>query len=108
MIVEFHHGALSDTYEEQANKQGLTFGDYAKFVQDVGFGLVAAHIHGVITDSEMNKILQRFQKKILMKHLKKLDLPDTDVGNNDRNCEACKHHHNGGCDSWECEEEAEE
>jgi hypothetical protein len=79
MIVEFHHGALSDTYEEQANKQGLTFGDYAKFVQDVGFGLVAAHIHGVITDSEFDKILQRFQKKILLKHLKKLDLPDTDV-----------------------------
>ena len=26
---------------------------------------------------------------------------------NDRNCEACKHHHDGGCDSWECEEEAE-
>lgn len=35
------------------------------------------------------------------------DLPDTDAGNNDRNCEACKHHHDGGCDSWECEEEAE-
>lgn len=35
------------------------------------------------------------------------DLPDTDVGNNDRNCGACKHHHDGGCDSWECEEEAE-
>lgn len=34
-------------------------------------------------------------------------LPDTDAGNNDRNCEACKHHHEGGCDSWECEEEAE-
>lgn len=76
MIVEFHHGALSDTYEEQANKQGLTFGDYAKFVQDIGFGLVAAHIHGAITDSEFDKILQRFQKKILLKHLKKLEIEE--------------------------------
>lgn len=73
MIIEFHHGALSDTYEEQANKQGLTLGDYAKFAQDVGFGLVAAHIHGVITDAEFDKILHRFQKKILLKHLMKID-----------------------------------
>lgn len=35
------------------------------------------------------------------------DVPDTDAGNNDRNCESCKHHHDGGCDSWECEEEVE-
>ena len=70
MTVEFHHGALSDTYEEQANKQGLTFGDKAEWVQEVGFGLVCAHIHGCITDTEYDKILQRFQKKILIKNLK--------------------------------------
>ena len=70
MTVEFHHGALSDTYEEQANKQGLTFGDKAEWVQNVGFGLVCAHIHGCITDAEYDKILQKFQKKILIKNLK--------------------------------------
>lgn len=73
MTVEFHHGALADSYEEQANKQGLTFGEQAKFVETVGFGLVAAHIHGCITDGEYDKILQRFQKKILLKHIKKLE-----------------------------------
>ena len=70
MTVEFHHGALSDTYEKQANKQGLTFGDKAEWVQNVGFGLVCAHIHGCITDTEYDKILQRFQKKVLIKNLK--------------------------------------
>ena len=70
MLVEFHHGALSDTYEEQANKQGLTFGDNADWVQEVGFGLICAYIHGCITDSEYDKIMQRFQKKILIKNLK--------------------------------------
>lgn len=69
-MVEFHHGTLVDSYEEQANKQGLTLGEYAEFAQNVGFGLVAAHIHGVITDSEYDKILQRFQKKILVKNLR--------------------------------------
>ena len=69
MEVEFHHGALADTYEKQANKQGFTLGDKAKWVQKVGFGLVCAHIHGCITDAEYDKILQRFQKKILIKNL---------------------------------------
>lgn len=72
MNVEFHHGALSETYEEQANKQGLTFGDNAKWVQEVGFGLVCAYIHGCITDAEYDKILRRFQRKILMKNLRKI------------------------------------
>lgn len=71
MTVEFHHGALADSYEEQASRQGFTFGEQAKFVEDVGFGIVAAHIHGCITDREYDKILQRFQKKILMKYIKK-------------------------------------
>lgn len=74
MIIEFHHGALVDDYETQANRQGFTFGDNAEFVNKVGFGIVAAWIHGVITDSEYDKILARFQKKILISNefLKKL------------------------------------
>lgn len=73
MIVEFHHGALSDSYEEQANNQGFTFGDKAEWVENIGFGLVCAYIHGCITDSEYDKILKRFQSKILAKNLKKLN-----------------------------------
>ena len=70
MIVGFHHGALCDSYEEQANAQGFTFGDKAEWVEKVGYGLVCAYIHGCITDSEYNKILDRFQKKILLKNIK--------------------------------------
>lgn len=72
MTVEFYHGAFSDTYEEQAKRQGYTLGDKADFVQKVGFGIVAAHIHGCITDSEYDKILRRFQTKIITKNLKKV------------------------------------
>lgn len=70
--VGFHHGVLADSYEEQANEQGYTFGDNADWVQKVGFGLVAAYIHGCITDAEYNKILCRFQTKILVKNIKPL------------------------------------
>lgn len=75
MNIEFHYGALADSFEEQANKQGFTFGDKAEWIQDIGFGLVCAHIHGVITDSEYDKILKRFQDKILIKNLKKMIEP---------------------------------
>lgn len=71
-MVGFCHGILCDTYEKQANEQGFTFGENAEFVQKVGFGLVAAHIHGCITDAEYDRILGRFQKKVLIANLKPL------------------------------------
>ena len=73
MTVEFHHGALCDTYEEQANAQGFTFGDMAEWIEEVGKGLTCLWIHGCMTDKEYDKILQRFQKKVLIKNLKKLE-----------------------------------
>lgn len=83
MIIEFHHGALSDSYEKQANDQGFTFGEDAKWVQEVGFGLVCAHIHGCITDAEYDRILRRFQQKILIKKLK--PLAESEVQDEDSN-----------------------
>ena len=74
MTVEFHHGALCDTYEEQANAQGFTFGDMAEWIEEVGKGLTCLWIHGCMTDKEYDKILQRFQKKVLIKNLKKLEV----------------------------------
>lgn len=70
--VGFRHGALCDSYEKQANEQGFTFGDDAEWVQNVGYGLVCAYIHGCITENEYDKIIQRFQRKILLKSLKRL------------------------------------
>lgn len=75
-IIEFHHGALVDTYEEQANAQGFTFGNMREWVEKVGYGIVCAHIHGCITDSEYDRILAKFQRKILLKNLKPLESED--------------------------------
>lgn len=63
--LTFYHGPMADPYEEQALRQGWTFGNWARFVENVGFGLNAAWVHGVITDSEYDRIMKRFQKKIL-------------------------------------------
>lgn len=72
-MVGFNHGALADKYEKQANEQGYTFGDRAKWVQDIGFGIVCAWIQGCMTDSEYDRILQKFQKKVLIPNLKKIE-----------------------------------
>lgn len=71
MTIGFHHGALSDSYEEQANAQGFTFGDMADWIEEVGKGLTCLWIHGCMTDKEYDKVLQRFQKKILIANLKR-------------------------------------
>lgn len=67
--VGFHHGALADEYEKQANEQGFTLGEYSETAQKLGFGLSMNYVHGILTDSEYNKALQRLQKKMI-KNLK--------------------------------------
>lgn len=37
------------------------------------YGLITVHINGCITDAEFDKIIQRFQKKILLENLKRID-----------------------------------
>lgn len=68
----FHHGALCDNYEKQANDQGYTLGDDAKLFQKLGFGLIMNHIHGTLTDSAYDKALRKLQK-MMVKDLKPLD-----------------------------------
>lgn len=72
MQIEFCHGALCDDYEKQANEQGFTLGYKREFIQNISFGLIASHIHGILTDSEYNKALKRFNKYIV-RSLIKLD-----------------------------------
>lgn len=75
MEIGFHHGALCDTYEEQARAQGFTFGEYASFIEEVGHGIVTLYIHGCLTDGEYDKVLRKFQKNFLVnkKYLRRLN-----------------------------------
>lgn len=73
--IGFHFGALADPLEKQANQQGFTLGEHAEFCEEVTFGVVAGHIHGLITDGEYNRILLR-----LIKYLAKKVKPLKDGG----------------------------
>lgn len=35
MEIGFHHGALCDSYEKQANEQGFTLGDKAELFEKI-------------------------------------------------------------------------
>ena len=70
--INFVHGLIADTYEEQANIQGYTFGEQAEIVEKVGYGLKFLYVHGCISQSEFSDILKKFSE-LMVKYLKPLD-----------------------------------
>ena len=70
--VGFHHGALEDSYEKQANEQGFTLGDKAEMFDKIAFSYNMLRIHGYLTDSQADSVCQKIQKK-LVASLKRLD-----------------------------------
>lgn len=73
-MVEFHHGALCDPYEKQANEQGFTLGKEKERLEQLGFSLVYCWIHGVLTDSQYDMALKKLQKQ-LVKAIKPISEP---------------------------------
>lgn len=71
-MIGFHYNPFADTLEEQANKQGFTFSDKSEWIQEMADNLTCLYIQGCMTDSEHTRILKRFQQKILLKNLKRL------------------------------------
>lgn len=70
--IGFYHGVLSDSYEEQANEQGYTLGDKAELFDKIKFSYNVLRVHGLLTDAESDRVVQRIQKK-LVKTVKRLE-----------------------------------
>lgn len=64
-MIEFNHGALSDSYEKQANEQGFTLGEDKERLEKLGFSVVYCWIHGVLTDSQYDMALKKLQKQLI-------------------------------------------
>lgn len=71
MEVGFSYGCLSDSLEKQANRQGLTLGTSAKYLDDCK-NAVNQLIFDFLTDSQKDQITQKIHKKVI-KSLKKID-----------------------------------
>lgn len=72
MEVGFYHGALSDSYEKQANNQGFTLGDKAELFDKIAFSYNMLYIHGYLTESQAAQICNKIQKN-LVKNLKRME-----------------------------------
>lgn len=72
--LEFRHGALAPSLEEQANMQGFTFGKEREIIEEMNESMILLHIHGILTDSQYDKALERFHKKYLVntKYIKRM------------------------------------
>ena len=69
MEVGFRHGALCDSYEKQANKQGFTLEDKAELFDKIAFSYNMLRIHGFLTDKQADIVCKKIQKQ-LIKNLK--------------------------------------
>ena len=63
--IEFAHGALSDSYEKQANEQGFTLGKEAELFDKIAFAYNLLRIHGYLTDSQADMVCNKIQKNLV-------------------------------------------
>lgn len=63
--IGFYYGALSDSLEVQANKQGYTLGDKAEIFEKCAYGLTLNHVRGVLTDSVYDRALRKLNKEVV-------------------------------------------
>lgn len=54
---------FEETLEEYVNKQGCTLGDDAERLQELLHSMQYCYIHGVVTDSQMKQMNDKFVKK---------------------------------------------
>lgn len=64
-VIGFHHGALCDPYEKQANDQGYTLGNDGGRLEKLGFSLTFARMHGCLTDAQYDAALKKLQKQLV-------------------------------------------
>jgi len=76
--IEFYHGAMSEPYEVQANKQGFTLGRDKERLEKLGFSLTYSWIQECLTDSQYDMALKKLQKQ-LVKAVKPLPEPPEEV-----------------------------
>lgn len=72
MNIKLDFGAMSDSLEEQANRNGYTLGKDANRLEKIKNARAMLFLHGMLTDSENGKIIKRISSKV-EKVLKPLD-----------------------------------
>lgn len=70
--ITFHYGSLADPLAEQAKKQGFTLKNSDK-IQHYLNVLTELYFDNVFTYSQWDKVLERFQKRVVIPNLNILE-----------------------------------
>lgn len=65
MEISFYHGALCDSYEDQANEQGFTLGDKAELFDKIRNAYSLLRVRGYLTDSQVDVVCKKIQKDLV-------------------------------------------
>ena len=63
--VKFGYGALCNSLEEQANKQGFTLKDKAEGLEQAREAISVLMFKDVLTPSQVNKAVERLNKNVI-------------------------------------------
>ena len=63
--VQFSYGALSDTLEEQANKQGFTLGDDSEMLEKIKNARMLLIFKDILTGSQAEQTAKKIQSKVV-------------------------------------------
>lgn len=64
MSIKLDFGAMSDTLEAQVNHSGYTLGKDANRLEKIKNARAMLFLHGILTDSENEKIIKRISSKV--------------------------------------------
>lgn len=74
--ISLSYGVLTifkNPIEKQLQAQNYTLGDKADYYQDIATAIVKLHIAGILTDSQYDKAIIKFQNKMLVKDIRRLE-----------------------------------
>lgn len=75
MRLKWETGVFAPSLKEQAEAQGVVI-ENVEYVQKILFGIDTSHFHGIITDAEYDRIMERFVKKVIEPKLRLKDNGD--------------------------------
>lgn len=69
--ITIHFGAVAKPFEEQLNDQGFTLGDQAERIEEIYKSILRIYFFQLLTPTDFDKVLKKFNKKIVEAAIRK-------------------------------------
>lgn len=65
MPIQFHHAGWNESYEEQANKQGMTLGNKAMYFEKARHAYNFLEMNGFLTKSQAEDLRNNIERSLI-------------------------------------------